>query len=276
MRADKTGQGQPALLTRVCASSLFDFVATSGFVYLLCDTELWRVDRESGAHTTIQLQWSHNSGGIYADDAYVYTVMPGCAAITRFDKQTLAPEVMYIAGVSQPSIAGLTELTRIGDKLVCGSPGDLYAIDAWNTPARHINTGIPSLLALNAWQDSVYWMQRGDPEKYALGYVPIAGGAGNTIPSDIGWTNRFALAPTGKLATGNYKGIWVFDAKTNMPSKQILLNVDDHSFRVDDVTTDPSYVYATIYGFGVRNVDGGPPTGSIAYWIDRIPFADLE
>ena len=98
----KTG-GEPELLVGCSTCEPTPEPDGRGLVYLLDGTELVAVDRDTKEITLTELPHGHAGGGaILPAGDFVYTALPGCAALLRIDKSTGTIDVAYIDGVAYP------------------------------------------------------------------------------------------------------------------------------------------------------------------------------
>jgi len=273
MRGLTSGVGEPKELMRCGACDLYQFVADSDTraVYFLAGQNVLRVDRESGEQTTLSLDWDHNMGGIAVDAQFVYTVMPGCAAITRIDKRTLAKEAMRIPGVAFPNRAGVTQLAVSGTGLLCASPSDIFAIDHWQAEPRHLVQDIGSVWGIVAHDQHGYWLEA-NRSPNTIGQVSLTGGTPirvsevNQSPQTMKLIN---LEPNGQLVYGTGDGLQTFDRNTNQFGPLAKIGY------VLDLATDSAFVYATIWGKRSHLVNGSAQVDQ-AYYIAKISVQDLK
>lgn len=273
MRGLKSGSSAPEVLTRCGTCNLFRFVADSDTraVYFLARQEVIRVDRETGASTSIPLDWDHDLGGIAVDTQFVYTAMPGCAAITRINKRTLSKEVMRVPDVAFPNRAGVTQLAFSGNAIVCASPSDLFVIDEWQAPPRRVVHDIGSVWGVVALEDHVFWLES-DRSPNTIGQVPLAGGEVSRVPQ-LGRTPQTMklvnLQIDQQLVFGTGDGLQSFDRVANQFGRLAKVGY------VLDLAADSDAVYATIWGKR-SHVVGGTARIDDAYWVVKVPAAELR
>ena len=271
MRADKSGVGEPTLLIQCGTCDPYKFVADAGSLYFLAGEEVARVDRETGEKTAFPLNWDHDLGGILVDEHYVYTVMPGCAAITRIDKQTLTKDVIRIPGATFPTTAGMTRLAKAGSKLLCGTPSQLYVLDEWTAPPRQIYTQVLQLWGLVGFPDRAYWLEAKDAPN-TIASISVDGGTVTRVsePFQRPKTMQLLFAPgIGKLIYGTSDGLQTYDLATEKLGRFVNVGY------VLDLAADSEFVYATVESWRSHLVDGIVKTES-ASWIVRVPLSDLN
>jgi hypothetical protein len=240
------------------------------WLYCLGLDAAMRIDRQDPTQqTALPLDWTHPSGsGLVVDEQYVYAAMPGCAAITRIDKQTLAKDVMYVDGVGFPG-RGYTNLAKAGDRLVCASPVEIYVIDKWGEPATPIFP-VSELFGLAVVGDNAYWLEDGG-DWPVIGVSPLSGGGQSLLEDqDGGFTTRIVYIPSiGRLLWGDKEGLRTLDTSSNAVAKRLDIG------NILDIGFDDAYAYASIDGVRSRTVNGRPKVVE-AYWLDRVPLADLQ
>jgi hypothetical protein len=282
MRIHKDGTGEMEELVR-CDCEQFDIVADGGYVYILgsLGPHLVRVHGADKTETRLELLWSHaQRGGLMVDETYIYTVMPGCAAITRINKQTFTfdpdADVMYIDGVNLPSTPGSTELARAGSRLVCGSPSTIFVIEEWGGPARIVHDGFAEdgLWGLAAAGESqAFWMEgQFTTGSRRLGRIELPAGVPERIQIDATATNRRLLhvPELGRLVWGGGhgydNGLQTYEVGTSSLGSTLTFAT------VSDVASDGEAIYATASsrpGPDVRT------SNDIGVWIARVPFPEV-
>ncbi|GEM_PF-1317903 len=279
MRADKSGAGEPQEIVR-CACDNLRFVADSATasLYVLDRDRVLQVERETFAQTPLPLDWDHSSGDLFADEQYIYTAMPGCAAITRFDKKTHTKEVMGISGVKYPTQAGRTTLGKAGGKLVCGSPTEIYVVDAWGMGGRRVFDNVKLGLGLTGVSNNVYWVDA--DLTTTVGWTPVSSGSVQEVSRKtvVGRPSRLLFVPSlGKLAFGSGTGIQGFNPVTNQFDGFATVGVlaQFGTSIIEDFAVDSEFAYATMYGGRTRIVDG-VLKGDPASWIARVPLDALK
>lgn len=264
-RANKSGEGDPFELLSCPECHLFSFAVEAGFLYLHGSSSLLRVDRETGAATRVSLVWDHQrSGGLALDDQYVYSVMPGCAAITRVNKQTMTfdqeADVQYIE-TEYPRGPGLTLLARAGSRLVCGAPEKLFVIDEWHGQVRLVHEGINELTGLIGVGEDAYWMERG-----ALGRIGPDGQAlvlANSVASIV---HLGYVRARQKLVWGQGGVLRSFSLET-----QTLDPMSPELFEgSNDVAVDEEAAYATASAL-IEPIPQ-PPARPFQNWIAKVPL----
>ena len=262
------GTGEFYLQSTVCDGSSLFF--DGPWLYCLAGSAALRMDRQDPTQqTALPLDWTHPSGsGFLVDEQYVYAAMPGCAAITRIDKQTLAKDVMYVDGVGFPG-RGYTNLAKAGDRLVCASPVEIYLIDKWGAPATPIFP-VSELFGLAVVGENAYWLEDGG-DWPVIGVSPLSGGGQSLLEDqDGGFTTRILYIPSiGRLLWGDKEGLRTLDTSSNAIAKRLDIG------NILDIGFDDAYAYASIDGVRSRTVNGRPKVEE-AYWIDRVPLADLQ
>ncbi|RYZ03479.1 MAG: hypothetical protein EOO73_27470 [Myxococcales bacterium] len=275
MRAAKDGSDvTPELFLQCSTCDLMDFLVDAEAAYFLNGAELLRVDVDTKAQRAIALDFDHvGRGALMADDTYLYTAMPGCAAITRIHKQTFAKEVLPVVGVEYPG-AGVTTLDKTGERIVCGSPTQLFVFDSWGTEPRVEHSGIDVLWGFAMAGEVGYWLEQptSSPPPVQIGRLAVTGGQSGLLvqESQAGHTNRLVFASSiDKVLFGNIAGIRAFDARTEMLGKLVELG------RPTDLAVDDEFVYASVLGRPRRSV-GGEDVYNLAYWVARVPLSELE
>lgn len=273
MRGLKSGSSAPEALTRCGSCNPYRFVADSDThaVYFLARQEVVRVDREAGTSTSIPLDWDHDMGGIAVDAQFVYTAMPGCAAITRIDKRTLSKEVMRVPNVAFPNRAGVTQLSFAGNSMVCASPSDLFVIDEWRAEPRRVVQDIGSVWGVVALENQVFWLES-DRSPNTIGQVPLAGGEVRRV-SQLGRSPQTMklvdLQPNQQLVFGTGDGLQAFDRNASQFGHLAKVGY------VRDLAVDSDAVYATIWGKRSHVVDGAARVDD-AYWVVKVPITELR
>ena len=240
------------------------------WLYCLAGSAALRMDRQDPTQqTALPLDWTHPSGsGFLVDEHYVYAAMPGCASITRIDKQTLAKEVMYVDGVTFPG-RGFTNLAKAGDRLVCASPTQIYLVPKWGDAATPIFP-VSELFGLAVVGDNAYWLEDGG-DWPLIGVSPLSGGGHGLLEDhDGGFTTRILYIPSiGCLLWGDKTGLRTLDTGTNTLAKRLDIG------NILDIGVDDTFAYASIVGERSQTVNGRPKVVE-AYWIDRVPLTDLQ
>jgi hypothetical protein len=275
MRAAKEGGDvSPELFFQCSTCDLMDFLVDSGIAYFLNGAELLRVNLDTKAQRAIALDFDHvGRGALMADDSYLYTAMPGCAAITRIDKQTFAKEVVPVADVEYPG-AGVTTLDKTEERIVCGSPTQLFVFDSWGSEPRVEHVGIDVLWGFAMAGGIGYWLEQptSSPPPVQIGRLALTGGQSGFVvqESEAGHTNRLVFASSiDKLLFGNIAGIRAFDARTDRLGNLVQLG------RPTDLAVDDEFAYASVLGRPKRRLRG-EEVYSLAYWLARVPLSELE
>ena len=245
---------------------------------MLAGTRILRIARANGAATAWSLSWDHaNLGGIFADDVYAYAAMPGCAAITRIDKETAKREEMTISGVAFPTTAGVTALAKSGSRLLCASPTEVFAIDGWGGEPTKLISGIRGLFGFVASPLDAFWLSM-PPEATlpSMGSIPILGGDPlYVIPAEgeieAGFTPRLVYSSVvNHVLYGSSRGVRGLDATTKR-----LDALAECCPVAADLAADDTFVYGAVSGFRARPEEPQGP-GTRASWLVRIPLAELH
>jgi hypothetical protein len=263
-----------------CASCQGHLAAADGtWFFTLERSDVLRVGINDKSETRIPLDWDHSGGGagFLVDASFVYTAMPGCAALTRIDKNTLEKSVMTIDGIRVPG-RGETILAKAGERLVCGSPSDIFLIESWGATARNIFNGVQELFGLTVVGEEAYWLEQHDGEPSALGVAPLDGsGAGIIANDDNGHYGRLVYAASiGKVIWASQHGLRAFDTETRTLGELELRHGPDYPIELFSIAADGEHLYATTEGSSAPRTVDGKPKMTEAYWIERIPLDALE
>ncbi|HEX5099897.1 MAG TPA: hypothetical protein VFV94_10375 [Polyangiaceae bacterium] len=269
MRVEKTNPGNPEFFLDCSGGCDSDQSASDGTnFYTLAGSHVLRVSVADATRTELPLDWNHTNGALLVDERYVYTAMHGCPALTRIDKQTLAKEVMEIDGVGYPG-RGRSALAKAGSALVCGSPSEIFVIDAWGGEARRIFTDVHQGFSVAATGDRAFFLEDGD-EWATIGAVPLAGGSAQRLLEDQegGFALPLLSAPSvGNVIWGDNRGLRSLDTHDSSLGATAV-------GYVQTVDADATDAYATVSGFMPETVNGRPESVR-AFWIARVSLAEL-
>jgi hypothetical protein len=268
MRVEKASPGNPEFFFDGSGCDSDQAASDGTNFYTLAGSHVLRVSVADATRTELPLDWNHTNGALLVDDRYVYTAMHGCPALTRIDKQTLAKEVMEIDGVGYPG-RGRSALAKAGNALVCGSPSEIFVIDAWGGEARRIFTDVHQGFSVAATGDRAFFLEDGD-EWATIGAVPLAGGSAQRLLEDQegGFALPLLSAPSvGKVIWGDNRGLRSLDTHDSS------LGAAPVGY-VQTVDADATDAYATVSGFMPETVNGRPESVR-AFWIARVSLAEL-
>jgi hypothetical protein len=175
---------------------------------------------------------------------------------------------MYIDGIPYPG-RGYTILAKAGERLVCGSPSDIFRIDAWGEPAENVFDGVRELFGLTVAGENVYWLEQHDEEPMSLGVVPLDGGEARIVSQNGRYSKLLHAESTGKLIWAGHLGLRAFDLRA---AELRALELGDVA--VQDIALDDEYVYATIWGYAPQTTNGKPDKTQ-ANWIVRVPLEEI-
>jgi hypothetical protein len=180
-------------------------------VYWLNRSKLSRRPHDGGPQEDIPLQWDHTSGDFRIDERYVYVAMPGCPAITRVDKVTLAQETI-VRTVEEPRLA---VLALTGGQIVCGSGANVFIIRSWERGHELIATHPDWVVAMIVHEGSAYWFGR-------PGNLSLLGGMWRSRPLDIDGEategERLADGPGNSFQDAVFedeRGLWLAPSAAN-------------------------------------------------------------
>jgi hypothetical protein len=271
MLVDKVSGGEPVKFDECPSCDFFNLAADGPHAYFLAGQEVRRYQPPSSAFEAAALDWDHRGGGagFALDERFVYAAMPGCAAITRIDKQTLEKEVMSIEGVEYPG-RGYTVLAKAGAGLLCASPSELFVVASWGV-AKRVYTGFHELFGMSVAGERVAWLEQEGTKSAQIGLVSLDGsdaGVASTLweVAGVSWRLRH-VAALERTLLGTSLGIRGFDSGTSRIDKLVGIGA------VVDFAVDDSAIYATLSGSRSHEVNGTLIPRDFAYWIARIPFA---
>src|SRR6185436_1896808 len=132
-------------------------------VYWIEHSKLLYKDKNGSGEGEVVLPWDHTGGALAIDDRYVYTAMPGCPAILRLDKQSLALEEMDIPGIAADPRGGMTTLRLRDGGFYCAGWSNIFWIAGWQQPAQKLVSSANRLWGMAPAAGSLYWINNPSP-----------------------------------------------------------------------------------------------------------------
>ncbi|HEX2875939.1 MAG TPA: hypothetical protein VHP33_32035 [Polyangiaceae bacterium] len=258
MRGPKSGNGP---VEKFGTWDLYDQPRIRGdatHVYWVNRTKLSRRPHTGGPQEDVTLLWDHTDGDFQIDDRYVYVAMPGCPAITRIDKVTLAQELVSRT-VPEPRP---TSLAIVGDRLLCGSGQTLFIVRSWDEGLEPVATHPDWVHALFVHDNRAYWF--GAPRVFSN-----LGGIWRSRPLDeVGpATEAESLLPNGP---GNRFPDAVFDSDRRLSVAPSFENNTGHVFAY---SVDRNAYFKYINGIGVA---GGIASDGVHYYFTQETYCCVD